>query len=335
MNVRALTPLCILLLGATVLGTTAFLGRSKPAPLIVYSGRSEDLIQPLIDQYKQQTGKEVKVRYGQTAELAATILEEGRHSPADVFIAQDAGALGSLAKAGRLSTLPASCTDRVPARFQSPRGEWIGLSGRARVVVYNPERVNERNLPTDVRGFTDPVWRGRVGWAPANGSFQAFVTALRLTMGEALTREWLIDMQANQTRAYPKNVPILLAVAAGEIDVGLVNHYYLYTVEKERGPLPSVRNAVLRDGTMINVAGAGILKTTKHEQAALAFIQYLLSPEAQDYFTRVTHEYPLAIDAPPNPALPPLQDLITPDLDLNRLDDLKGTLQLLMDTGVL
>ncbi len=302
--------------------------------LIVYSGRSEPLIQPLIDVYREQTGVDVRVRYGQTAEMAATILEEGRHSPADILFAQDAGALGALARENRLIPLPADLLDRVDPRFRSPDGVWVGVSGRARVVVYNPRRLSPQELPASVDGLLDPAWRGRIGWAPPNGSFQAFVTAMRMTRGESAAQTWLLGMRDNRTRNYARNTPILFAVASGEIDVGLSNHYYAHQLIRERGDEFPVRNHYL-DETLVNIAGVAIVNTSPNRDQAEAFIRFLLEPEAQAYFTHETFEYPLAREIEPNPALPPLRDLQTPDLDLSNLDDLDGTLRLLMELNLL
>ncbi len=303
--------------------------------ITLYSGRSADLIQPLIDRFTEATGIPVRVRYGGTAELAATILEEGQNSPADVFLAQDAGALGALAKAGRFTPLPPDLLKQVPAPFRSPDGLWVGVSGRARVVVYNPNRVRPEELPNDLADLCAPAWAGRVGWAPMNASFQAHVTALRVTLGEAATRTWLLGMQANRPRVYARNTAIVAAVAAGEIDAGLVNHYYLHTMQREQGGrLPAVNHTPAR-GALVNVAGAGLLRTARQPAPAERFIRYLLAAEAQRYFTDSTFEYPVVPAIATNPELPALDLAPLPDLDLSRLEDLDGTLKLLQDLGIL
>ncbi len=329
---------CLLIIGVLIGSVWLGCGKGRvddTSPLVVYSGRGEDLIAPLLTRFEQDTGIRVQVRYGQTAEMAATILEEGRNSPADVIFAQDAGALGALARAGRLRPLPVNLLDRVEPRFRSPRGDWVGISGRARVVVYNPDRVRVEDLPRDIHGFCDPAWRGRVGWAPANGSYQAFVTALRVTEGEQRTHAWLACMQANRPRVYAKNTPILTAVAAGEIDVGLANHYYLHQMIKQQGADFPVRNHYLQSGTLINVAGVGLIDSSRQRDAAERFIDYLLDADAQAYFTHEIFEYPLARGAKPAPDLTPLRDIETPDLDLGQLEDLDGTLRLLQELGIL
>ena len=310
--------------------------------LAIYSGRSAELVQPIIDQFANATGVEVKVRYGSTAQMAATILEEGKNSPADVYWAQDAGALGALSKRGVLATLPDAILSKVDQRFRSPKGEWVGITGRARVVAYNAQKFSEQDLPDSIFGFTDPKWKGHIGWAPTNGSFQAFVTALRVTEGEARAREWLEGMKVNQPKAYSSNGSALLAVASGEVDAAFINHYYLYAQLKERGPSFLADNYYPRAGdagAMINVAGMGILATSKHPEASRQFVEYMLSETAQKYFAGDSpddaFEYPLVAGVPTHPDLPPLSRIKTPNIDLSNLDDLEGTLKLLRDTGIL
>lgn len=305
--------------------------------LVIYSGRNQNLVGPLIERFQEKSGIPVEVRYGGTAELAATILEEGANSPADVFYGQDAGALGALARAGRLATLPQDVLELVEPRFRSREGNWVGTSGRARVFVYNTEELSEDQVPNSIWELTDPKWKGKVGWAPTNGSFQSFVTALRVLEGEEQARAWLEAMIANETQVYPKNTPIVEATGRGEILLGLVNHYYLYRFLAEdpnfpaRNHHPSAGDA----GAMINVAGVGVLDTAKNRDAAMEFARFLLSTEAQQYFADETNEYPLIPGIKINPLLTPLSEIKTPDLDLSDLDDLQGTLELLQEVGAL
>jgi iron(III) transport system substrate-binding protein len=307
--------------------------------LVIYSGRSENLVGPLIDQYKQATGVNVEVRYGNTAEMASTILEEGANSPADVFFAQDAGSLGALAQAGRLTKLPASLLDKVDARYRSATGEWIGTSGRARILAYNTDMLKESDLPADAFGLTDAKWKGKVGWAPVNASFQSFITAMRKVNGDEATRQWLSDMIANDVQVYDDNPPIVDAVGKGEILVGLTNHYYLYRFLSEQGEKFPARNHYFPDGgadALVNVAGVGIVNSSKHAEAAQQFIEFLVSTPAQQYFADETVEYPLAGDGvETNPLLKPLGELNPPQIDLSDLSDLQGTLDMLQDAGAL
>jgi iron(III) transport system substrate-binding protein len=322
--------------GATAQTTsTAAAGEGS---LTVYSGRNEQLVAPIIEQFEQQSGIQVDVRYGNTTELASTILEEGNNSPADVFFAQDAGALGAVAAEGLLAQMPDDVLNQVDERFRSTQGEWIGVSGRARVVAYNTQAVTQTELPETIFGFTDEQWRGRIGWAPTNASFQSFVTALRVLEGEDRAREWLEGIQTNDPNAYDNNAAVLQAVNNGEIDVGFVNHYYLFAARAEQGDDLPVENFYLTNGdpgALVNVAGAGILNTSDNQELAQQFVEFLLSEQAQQYFADETYEYPLIDGVAPNEALPPLNTIQTPDLDLSQLEDLEGTVQLLQDVGVL
>lgn len=330
------TKLCLL---AVLLAlTTAFTGLSEAEEITLYSGRGRPLVDQLIRNFEAESGIKVKVRYGETAEMAALILEEGSRSPADVYYGQDAGALGALAEAGRLRKLPDAILRRVEPRFRSPEGLWVGSSGRARVVIYNTELVEEKDLPESILGFTDPKWKSKIGWAPLNGSFQAFVTAMRVKLGDDATAQWLKGIQANNPKVYPKNSAIVAAAGTGEIEVGFVNHYYLFRFLDDQGKGFTATNYFLKDGdpgALINVAGAGVLDTSANVAAAESFVAYLLSDAAQRYFSSETKEYPLIEGIAADPLLAPLSDIDTPDMDLGRLSDLKGTLKLLQSVGVI
>ncbi len=306
--------------------------------LVVYSGRNENLVGPLLEQFAADTGIEVKVRYGNTAAMAATIMEEGANSPADVYYGQDAGALGALAKAGRFQVLPDDVQAAVDPAFVSQDGLWIGTSLRARVLVYNSDMLTEDDLPGDIWALTEEPWRGQVGWAPPNGSFQAFVTALRVMEGEDQAKAWLEAMIANDVQVYPKNTPIVAATGAGEIKVGLVNHYYLLRFKAE-DPAFAAANFHFRaagPGSMVNVAGVGIVDSCANCSEAEEFVRYLLSDAAQTYFLESTHEYPVVSgEFEYQSAAVPLEEVNLPDLDLNDLDDLEGTLNLLREVGAL
>ena len=335
MRLRAALGLALVLCAAAVFASGC---GDDDETLTIYSGRTQSLVQPLLEQFAQDTGINIRVRYGETAQLATTILEEGRNSPADVFFAQDAGALGALQAEGRLTELPPDLLNRVPERFRSPEGRWVGISGRARVVAYNTQNVNPADLPDTIWGFTDPRWRGRIGWPPTNGSFQSFVTALRVLEGEERARQWLEAIKANNPKEYPNNIAAVQAVADGEVDVAFVNHYYLFRFLEERGPTFPVRNHYLRGGdagALVNVAGVAILDTAGNRELAERFVAYLLSEDAQRYFAQETYEYPLVEGVPTHEGLTPLSSLRPPQVDLSNLSDLRGTLDLLRSTGVL
>lgn len=318
--------------------TTVEPGSLEGQEVTVYSGRSEELVDPILRQFEELSGATVRVQYADTAELAATILEEGDNSPADIFFAQDAGALGAIADEGMFVELPQDILDMVDPRFRSDNGQWVGISGRARAIVYNTENLSEADIPESILDFTDPAWDGRLGWAPTNGSFQAFITALRVLEGDDVAREWLEGIQANNPKVYSGNTPILEAAMSGEIDAGFVNHYYLYRALEEAGGEITADNYIYTNGTpgaLINVAGAGMLSTSENTEAAEALLRFLLSEEAQRYFADETFEYPLVTGVEADSRLVPLEDIQTPDIDLSQLEDLEGTLELLTDVGVL
>jgi iron(III) transport system substrate-binding protein len=307
--------------------------------LIVYSGRSKGLVHPIIKQFEKETGITVKVRYGNTAQLAVALLEEGEKSPADLFWAQDAGALGAVSKQGLFQTLPESTTSKVPDKFRNSEGTWIATSGRARVLAYAPERVKAEELPKSVFDLTDAKWKGRVGWAPQNASFQAFVTAMRVLEGEEKAEEWLRGMKANGAKSYPKNTPIIRGLAAGEIDLGLPNHYYLMRFKKSDSGFPVEQTFFASGdaGNLVNVAGIGILKSSTHANEVNSFVEYLLSPKVQQFFISEVFEYPVTDAVIPSEKLLPLDELLklTPEINLEKLDDLEGTLRLLREADIL
>ncbi|MEY4962382.1 MAG: hypothetical protein RLZZ249_1079 [Actinomycetota bacterium] len=306
---------------------------AQSEPLVVYAGRSEELVQPLIDQFTAETGIEVEVRYAGSAELAAQILEEGDNSPADIFFAQDAGALGAVSKAGLLKTLDEGIRGLVSPEYGAKDGSWIGVSGRVRVLSYNPDTVTE--LPKSVFDLANPEYKGRVGIAPTNASFQAFVTAMRVIEGEAKTLAWLEAMKVNGV-VYEKNGAILDAVEAGEIDLGLINHYYWFAKAKEVG-VENLKSKIAQFesqdvGNLRNVAGVGILSDNP---SAKIFVEYLLSEKGQCYFVEQTGEYPLVEGIDLVEGLVPLSDIPAPEFDLNDLDALEATLELIRQAGLI
>ncbi len=307
-----------------------------PGSLVIYSGRGESLVDPIIQQFADVTGIDVEVKYGGTASLAATLLEEGANSPADVFYAQDPGGLGAVESL--LAPLPADILERSPEWARSPQGLWAGISGRARVLVYSPDRVPESELPADVFDLTDPKWKGRIGWAPTNGSFLTMVTGMRKLWGEEKTAEWIEGMVENDAIIYPKNTPQVAAVAAGEIDIGLVNHYYLYRFISEEGEDFAARNYHPADGgpgSLVMVSGAGILSTAENRDNAERFVEFLLGTVAQQFFAGQTFEYPLVEGVNINRLLTPLDEIARPDVALADLADLESTTAILRDLGAL
>ena len=309
-------------------------GGGGDADLTIYSGRNEELVGDLIARFERESDLKVDVRYGDSAELAATIAEEGKNSPADVFFSQDAGALGAVEDT--LSPVPRPVLDAVPDRFRDPRGRWAGLSGRARVIAYNTDELDENEVPDSVFDLTEERWRGRVGIPPPNASFQAFISAMRLEVGEDRTRKWLEDMRDNEAQLYDNNIQTVEAIGRGEIDVGLVNHYYLYELKREDPDLAVANHFPRRGdpGSLVNAAGVGILESTDGRENAERFARFLVSEAAQEYFAERTFEYPLVEGVQPPAGLPALDGLTGPQVELGRLGgQLRSTLKLLDAVG--
>lgn len=307
--------------------------------LVIYSGRNETLVGPLLDKLEAATGIEVQVRYGGSSELAAQLLEEGDGTKADLFFSQDAGALGALAKADRLQTLPAATTGAVLDGFADEAGHWVATSARARVVAYDPTQAPEATEMTSIDAVLDPKYRGKVGFAPTNASFQSFVTALRVSKGEDGAKAWLEAFKANEPKAYDNNILVLDAVDSGQVALGLVNHYYWYERVAEKGA--DAVNAKIHflasddPGALINVAGVGILAGSPQADAANKAIDFLLSPEGQQYFADETAEYPVVAGVTSTKHdLVPLSELEGSSIDLNALDSLEQTLLLLDEVGL-
>ena len=310
---------------------------ADPKTLVVYSGRSKSLVDPILREFELLTGVPVEIRYASTGEMAATLLEEGDRSPADVFFAQDPGGLGAVRSL--FMTLPDDIRESSAAWASDPDGKWVGISGRARVVVYSTENISEDELPESIWDFADPEWKGRIGFPPTNASFHVMVTAMRLDWGEDKTREWLEGVMANEPIFYAKNTPTVAAAGAGEVDVGFVNHYYLHRFLAEEGEDFAARNYYTRAndaGSLVMAAGAGILRSTNAQPEAERLLRFLLGVTAQQYFATKTHEYPFNPAVQPSEFLPDIGDIGERfDIDLGLLDDLAGTQQLLQEVGAL
>ncbi len=316
-------------------GTTA----ESPGSIVVYSGRAESLVAPLFEEFTAETGIAVSVRYGDTAELAAQLLEEGDRTPAQLYFAQDAGALGAVASAGLFAPLPQAAADRVPADYRGADGTWTGVTGRARVIAFDSDQVDAASVPTSVFELVDPKWKGQVAIAPTNASFQSFVTAMRISQGDDVTKQWLQGLVANDVQRYEKNGQILEAVNSGQVQLGLINNYYWYQLAAELGE-DNMRarlafTAPGDPGSLVNVAGIGILANAADDAAAATLVEWLLSDPIQQWFVENTYEYPMVPGVAAADGLPPLDSLSGPDAPLADLADLPGTLTMLEDVGLL
>ena len=307
--------------------------------VVIYSGRTENLVKPILDRFSEETGIDVEVRYGNTSDLALLIEEEGDQAPADVFLSQSPGAVGYLDQRGLLGTLDDGIVDLVPEQFHAGDGSWVGVSGRQRVLAFNPQIVPEEELPASVLDLTGEEWSGRIGIAPSNASFQDFVSAMRIELGDEATTEWLEGIAANDPVTFANNSAIVAAIGRGEIDVGLVNHYYVYQAMAEDPDFPGRNHNFAADdiGSLVIVTAASVLAGAEHTDEANELVEFLLSDEAQRYFSDETFEYPLANGVEPADVLPDVDLAAASDVDLDFDDlgaDLETTREMIRDAGL-
>ncbi|MEL6890415.1 MAG: extracellular solute-binding protein [Actinomycetota bacterium] len=329
----------LFLSAVTVSGVTlAACGGDDGETVTIYSGRTENLIQPILDDFSDETGIDVEVRYGGSADLALLIEEEAAagDAKADVFLSQSPGSIELLDQNGRLGELPASTLDLVPDNLRDTDGRWIGFSGRQRVLVYNQDLVDPAELPTSVFELTEPRWQGRIGLAPGNGSFQDFVTAMRATEGDDAVAEWLSGLNDNGAESYPNNNAIVAAVGRGEVDAGLVNHYYNFRFLAEDGSHPGRNHLFDTDdpGAVLIITGAGVVEGTDKPDEAAQLIEFLLGSSGQQYFAEETFEYPLANGEQPAGDVPVVEFGEIGAIDYDQLGGgLEGTRTLITDAG--
>jgi iron(III) transport system substrate-binding protein len=289
----------------------------------LYSGRTEELVAPLIVRFEEASGIDVEVRYGSSPEMAATLLTEGADSPADLFYAQDPASLGSVTDL--MVPLPESILSSVSAAFRDPDGRWVGVTVRSRVLAFNPDLVAEEDLPVSYKDLVNPEWSGKIGVAPTNGSFIAFVSAMILTEGEEDTLAWLEGLAANDPITFDGNSPIAAAVDAGDVEVGLINHYYLLQLGAEQGGTTGQNHFFHQAdaGSLVMPSGISMLATAQNPAGATELIAFLLSSESQAYFAETNFEYPVASDAPAPAGAPLLDSLVSPLLSAT---DMAGVL---------
>lgn len=324
--------------------------------LIVYSGRSQALVDQLVEDFRDQTGVNIKVRYGNDAELLAILNEEEDKSPADLIWANTTGALSNATENDLLTVLPDSLLNK-PAAYSSASGKWVPVTVRFRVLAYNPDRIDEEDLPESVMDL--PLmeeFEGRLGWTPTYSSFYDFITAMRLQKGEEATREWLQGMQALNPKSYNSNTPMVQAVGAGEIDIALTNHYYLVQMkyggaegyyesyehygQPEADPDARFETYHFAQGDIGNLAlvtGAGQLKTADNPELAQRFLSFLLSKQAQQFAAEAVNEYPVIKGVSlPDYLLDEEEAFeLSPDYDYEQLQQLDETLNLLREVGLI
>lgn len=292
------------------------------ATVTIYSGRTENLIEPVLDAFACETGIDVAVRWGESSDLALLLAEEGERTQADVFLSRSPGPVGFLEAKGLLGVIDDSVLALVTEENRSAAGTWIGFSGRKRVLVYNIDDVAPDELPASVFDLTDERFRGQVAVPATNGSFVDWFTVFRDQYGTDVATRWLDDMVANEARFYPNNRAIVEAVGRGEIQMGLVNHYYNYQEETAAGDAHRARNHDLADddiGSLLIITAATITASSDDVAEANELMRYLLSAPVQRYFTEETFEYPLAAGVEPAAVLPPLTALEVGTVDFDAL----------------
>jgi iron(III) transport system substrate-binding protein len=307
--------------------------------LTLYSGRGETLVAPVIEAFTAETGIEVNVRYAGTAELAILLQEEGDISPADLYWAQDVAALGAVK--ALFAELPAETLNQVDPLYRDADGRWIGISGRARVLIYAPDRVAVTDLPATLAELVDPRFDGRIALPPTNGSFVAHVAALRVAYGDAGAQDWLNALAANNPVIVSNNTAAYQAIADGEADIAITNNYYLgrFLASDPAFPVAQTSFAAGDIGNLMMPAGIGILASSVHSEEAVAFINYLLSNSAQEYFTGAVFEYTVTGHSAASVEAfgVSFADAVAaaPAFDVNLLTDLEGAIALIREAGLL
>lgn len=306
----------------------------------IYSGRSEDLVQPVLDAFECQSGVSVVTNFGDPTDLALQLVEEGDRTPADVFLSKSPGAVGFLRNEGLLASLSNDVTSLVDDGNVGGDASWVGITGRQRVLVYNVDLVDEADLPTSVLELTDEKYRGQVAIPATNGSFQDWFTVFRAQEGDDAAIAWLDAMVANDAIVTESNRPTVDAVGRGEYEFGLVNHYYNYQEAQALGADHRAENhnfAADDIGSLVIVTAAGVTNTSDNVDESEQLIEFMLSNDAQSYFTNDSLEYPLADGVAPAGVLPELGDTGA-DFDVT-FDDLGNgltrTVEIIENSGIL
>ncbi|NUP46338.1 MAG: iron ABC transporter substrate-binding protein [Catenulispora sp.] len=320
--------------GSSAGGSQSLSGQS----ITVYSGQHEQTVKVLAADFEKRTGVKVNLRSGDEAELANQILQEGSASPADVFYAENPPALSVLDEKGLLAPVAADTLKAVPASDSSANGDWVGVSARAAAFVATSGTPADTAPPASVLDLAKPEWKGRLGIAPSETDFAPVVTRVIHSAGADAAKAWLLGLKAN-AKVYNSNEDLSAAVNSGEVQGGVIDHYYWFRLrdEKGAGDTHSVLHYFTKGdpGALVDVSGAGILKSSKHQQAAQALLAYLDSTPAQQLIaSSQSYEYPLVAGVQGRSGLVALGTVGTV-ADATQLGDGKQALQLLQDTGLL
>ena len=323
---------------AVVLAGTSCSSSSESDELLIYNAQHESLTKEWIDAFTKETGIKVTYRQGGDTELGNQLVAEGDASPADVFLTENSPAMAAVEKAGLFADLDADTLKQVPGQYRPATGKWTGVAARSTVFVYNTSRLQPDQLPKSMLDLQQPQWKGRWGGAPAKADFQAIVSALLQLKGEQATTQWLAGMKTNAV-IYNDNIATMKAVNAGEVDGGIIYHYYWFRDQantKEGSGNTALHYFKNQDpGAFVSLSGGGVLKSSKKQDQAQQFIKFVTGKAGQEVLEKGTSfEYPVASDVPANPALPPLDSLQAPKVDPSTLDAQKVT-DLMTKAGLL
>jgi iron(III) transport system substrate-binding protein len=305
-------------------GASSDAGAGGDTTLVLYNAQHEDLAQAEVDAFTAQTGVKVEVRNGDDSELGNQIVAEGDASPADVFVTENSPAMTLVASRGLLAPVEAATRDQVPAQYQANDGSWVGWAARATVLPYDTRVLTAAAMPASILDLADPAWAGKVGIAPGGADFQAIVSAVLSLRGEQATADWLTGLKSN-ARIYQSNSAVMKAVDAGEVETGIIYHYYWLKDQAEGAP--NSANVALKylgnqdPGAFVSVSGAGVLKSSRHPEQAQQLVAFLTSQRGQEVSAQSTNlEYTVASGVASNPALRPLAELGAPAVDLTALN---------------
>lgn len=310
--------------GAAQSGPARSTSAGGASALTVYNAQHEDLVAEEVAGFTAATGIKVTLRNGDDSELGNQIVQEGKASPADVFLTENSPAMDLVDQAGLFAPLPASTLGQVPAAYLPSSRHWAGWAARSTVLAYNPAKVAATSLPTSILDLAQPQWKGRVGIAAGGADFQAIVSAVLSLEGKDKTQGWLAALKTN-AKVYQGNTAIMKAVDAGQIDTGVIYHYYWAKDRAESGA--NSKDVELHyfgnkdPGAFLSVSGAGVLATSKHADAAQKFVAFLASKAGQEILAQSKAlEYSIASGVAPNAALKPIAQLEAPTVDPGTLN---------------
>ena len=309
---------------------------ADPVTLTLYNGQHKEVGDNLAAAFEAKTGIHVNVRKGSSNQLASQIVEEGDRSPADVIYTEESPPLNNLGEQGFLAKIDASTLEVLPKEYVAANGTWMGVTARTRVVAFNPKLIKEEELPKSVLDFADPQWQGKVGFVPTSGAFQEQAVAIIKLHGRDAAEEWLTGLRAFG-KTYTNNMVALKAVENGEVASVLVNNYYWFALEKEKGKLDSKLHYFTDGdaGGLITVSSAAALKSSKHPKEAQQLLAFMASEEGQRVITNTSAEYPMRKGMISDRGLKPFEELQPPKVTPADLGNAEEALELERDVGLL